>query len=299
MKLERIIIGIDFNASSIAAARWVAAHFAPSAELILAHCVFIPEPPRFLRGRFPASHALIENARAGAEIRLQELAHTLAPAKTGIEICVGHPAQQMPLLAARLDADVLAVGKHGERPGVWRMLGTTAEQLLRTAKAPVLLVGGVRDVRPRRILLALDDVDASSPAVEWARDLVLRFGAHGTALHVVPSVLSTSALALAAAGAGLESEASTAREELHEDVNRFVQELVPASERPRWRSECVFGEPGREIVAKAGEGGFELVVMGGGGSAIHAGLGGIAREVLRGAQCPVLVTPHASQAVRD
>jgi nucleotide-binding universal stress UspA family protein len=297
MRLERIIVGIDFSASSIAAARWIATHFAPSAELILAHSVFIPEPPRFLRGRFPSSASLIENARAGAEARLVELARSLEPAKTRVEICVGHPAEQMPLLAMRLEADLLVVGKHGERPAVWRMLGTTAEQLLRTAKTPVLLVAGVRDVRPRRILLALDDVDASSQAVDWARGLALRFGAQATALHVVTSVLSTSALALAAAGAvGLEPDPHAARAELYEEVDRFVQELVPAAEQPRWQSECVFGKPGREIVAMADERAFELIVMGGGGSVIHPGLGGITREVLRGAHCPVLVTPHALSA---
>jgi nucleotide-binding universal stress UspA family protein len=227
-----------------------------------------------------------------------ELARSLQPTRTSIEISVGHPAEQLPLLMRRLNADVLVIGKHGERPGVWRMLGTTAEQLLRTARAPVLLVGGIRDVRPRRILLALDDVDASSLAVTWARELAIQFGAQATALHVVTSVFATSVLRLVAAGAAdSEADAHAARAELHQDVDRFVHELVPAAEQPRWRSECVFGEPGREIVAMADEHAFELIVMGGGGSAIHPGLGGITREVLRGAHCPVLVTPHTSHAV--
>jgi nucleotide-binding universal stress UspA family protein len=295
MKLERILVGIDFSAPSISAARWVAAHFAPSAELVLAHSVFIPEPPRFLRGRFSPPGPLIENARVGAEVRLSELAKSLRPAKTRIEVAVGHPANLIPQLAAHLQVDLLAIGKQRERRGTWRMLGGTAEQILRTVRTPVLLAGGVRDVRPRHILLALDDPDASSPAVEWARKLVTHFGAQGTALHVVASALSSSVLAMAAvgSGAGAESGAEGSRAELHAEVDRFLQELVPPTEQSRWRTDCVFGEPGREIVAMAERHSFELIVMGGGGSAAHPALGPIAGEVLHGAHCPVLVTPHA------
>ena len=298
MKLERILVAIDFSAPSISGARWVATHFAPSAELILAHCVFIPEPPRFLLGRFAPPGPLIENARVGAEVRLQELAKSLQPAKTRIEVGVGEPANLIPQLAAHFNVDLLVVGKQRERRGVWRMLGGTAEQILGTVKTPVLLAGGVRDVRPRHILLALDDADASSPAVEWARKLVTHFTAQGTALHVVASALSSSVLAMAAvgSGAGLESEPEASRAELHADVDRFLQELVPSAEQSRWRTDCVFGEPGREIVAMAERLSFELIVMGGGGSATHPRLGPVAREVLHRAHCPVLVTPHASRA---
>jgi nucleotide-binding universal stress UspA family protein len=100
-------------------------------------------------------------------------------------------------------------------------------------------------------------------------------------------------LAMATAGgAGIDPDSDSARAELHEEVDRFLQELVPPSEQARWRTECVFGDPGREIVAMAEKQAFELIVMGGGGNLVHAGLGGITREVLRGAHCPVLVTPH-------
>ena len=50
MRLQRIIVGIDFSAPSIAAAKWVARYFT-GAQVRLVHAVFVPQPPRFLRGR--------------------------------------------------------------------------------------------------------------------------------------------------------------------------------------------------------------------------------------------------------
>jgi Universal stress protein family len=63
--LKRVVVGIDFSESSLTAATWVARHVAPGAELVLVYALHVPEPPSFLRGKYPPRERLIETARAG------------------------------------------------------------------------------------------------------------------------------------------------------------------------------------------------------------------------------------------
>jgi nucleotide-binding universal stress UspA family protein len=49
MRFRKIVVGIDFSEASLAAARWVADHLAPDAELLLVHVVSLPRPPVYLQ----------------------------------------------------------------------------------------------------------------------------------------------------------------------------------------------------------------------------------------------------------
>lgn len=52
--LDRVVVGVDFSAPSLAAADWVRLHFAPEASSVLVHAIHIPKPPGFLRSSFPS-----------------------------------------------------------------------------------------------------------------------------------------------------------------------------------------------------------------------------------------------------
>jgi nucleotide-binding universal stress UspA family protein len=306
MQMKRIVIGTDFSAPSVAAAGWTARHFAAGAEVILVHVVSVPEPPRFLRGRFPAPDTLIGTARDGAEARLREMARSLGAERIRCEVRVGKPAEQLAEAARAYNADLVAVGRHGERPGVWGQLGSTADNLVRTATTPVLLATGVRDVRPRRVLVALDDSEVKDVLVDWAHLLAERFRARVTALHVVGSAVMTHVLAepLAAVEGGREASggAGSAREELRRDADRWVESLIAGGVAPdRVTCEVAFGEPGQEILAAAERDGAELVVVGshGAGRTRRALVGSVASEVLRGARCPVLVVVPPTDEIAD
>ncbi|HEY9480241.1 MAG TPA: universal stress protein, partial [Gemmatimonadaceae bacterium] len=56
MQLNRVLVGIDFSAPSLAAARWVAEHFAPRAELVLIHVIPEPRTPPYLARVRRAAH---------------------------------------------------------------------------------------------------------------------------------------------------------------------------------------------------------------------------------------------------
>jgi nucleotide-binding universal stress UspA family protein len=221
------------------------------------------------------------------------------------EVRVGKPAEQLAEAARAHNADLIAVGRHGERPGVWGHLGSTADKLVRAATTPVLLATGVRDVRPRRILVALDDSEATDVLVDWAHALAERFAARVTAVHVVGSAIMTHALAepgaTMAVGGGMPDDAA-AHEGVRRDADRWVRSLVAGGvAEDRVSSEVAFGEPGQEILAAAERNGAELVVVGshGAGRIRRMLVGSVASEVLRGARCPVLVVVPPTDEVVD
>ena len=77
MKLETIVIGVDFSEAADAAAQWTARYFAPDGDVRLVHVLDTDHPPRFLAGRYPSPERLFEGLRESVEKRLGDLAATL------------------------------------------------------------------------------------------------------------------------------------------------------------------------------------------------------------------------------
>ncbi|WP_263788471.1 universal stress protein [Salinibacter grassmerensis] len=93
--------------------------------------------------------------------------------------------------------DLIVAGTRGRR-GLQRLLiGSVAEEVLRTAPCPVLTVRGEGDDAPawavRNILVPVDFSDASLEALRHAKELALTYGAQITLLHAVEEVIYPSA----------------------------------------------------------------------------------------------------------
>src|SRR5688572_22820251 len=93
MKLERVVVGTDFSAPSIAAAQWVAGQFAREAEVVLAHVISIPAVPPIVQSRFPRRDLLVDTVRAGADAKLREMSLSLAAGRIWMEIREGPPVE--------------------------------------------------------------------------------------------------------------------------------------------------------------------------------------------------------------
>ncbi len=293
MDLQRVVVGVDFSPASIAAAKWAAQHIVESAELILVYSAFAPQAPRFLRGRYPSLEPVLEIARDGADRKLRELAKLLPCRRVRIEATVGSPAEQIATIARDSRADLIIVGAHGERPGLWSRIGSTAERLITRSPVPVLLATAVRDVRPRRVLVALDDADVTPAVLSWAQFLGARFDARVTAVHVISSAILSHVLSVEAATSNNQIfDEARISEEFGEQADRWMETLLKTGlDRSRVSSEVLFGDAGQEIVAAAKRIEADLIIMGsrGAGSVARSVLGSVAAEVLRGATCPVLV----------
>lgn len=293
MKLDHILIGIDFSAPSFEAAHWIARHVAPGAKLVLAHVIAIPEPPPIVRSRFPRRDLLVATVREGADKRLRDLALALKSEQVSIDIREGEVAPGLLEIARERSVDALVVGTHGEGAGLRVELGSTAERLVRDATTPVLLAAIARERPPERILVPVDHSDTSGRLLRAAHSLGGRFGAQVVALHVVPSgVMSHVLAATAAPGRALQPTSTTA----HDAVRNWLDASLEsgADEGSEATADVVFGEPAQEIVAYAERWDSDLIVIGrrGAGGLRRAVLGSVVDTVLHHAPCPVLVLPE-------
>lgn len=293
MRLDRVVVGMDFSQPAEEAARWTARHFAPGAEIVLVHVVAVPEPPRFFKGRFPPRETVIETARAGADRRMRELSTSLGAERIWIEIREGEPAEQIDAVATEYDADVVVVGPHGARPGIWDRPGGTAEKLVREARHAVLLAANPRDRAPHRLLVPVDESPATDTVLGWARLLAQQPAMELTLLHIVSSTMLNELLSAGAVISGVmvpvPDEVLTNAEM---DAGSWLQQLASEAglDRPGVSTQVKAGDPADEILAAAARLDTDLIVMGSSAHGLRAALlGSVAREVLRAAKRPVLV----------
>jgi nucleotide-binding universal stress UspA family protein len=298
MKLERVVIGIDFSRPSVETARWVAEQFAPGADLILVHAISMPEPPPIVRSRFPRRDLLVDTIREGAEKKLRELSLSLSADRVWLEIREGSPVECLDAVAEEYSADLIVAGAHGERTGLLKGLGSTAEHLVRGSKRPVLVVTDPPCLTPpSRILVAVEKPESARAALSCATTLARQLDATVTAIHVVSAGVASGALAAAAVLSGTSPVDLSASRSLTETPDRWLECVVAAGvPRERANSEVSFGEASHELLSAAERLQADLVVMGrrDAGNVRRAVLGSVVERVLHGARCPVLVVPESA-----
>lgn len=193
-------------------------------------------------------------------------------------------------------AGLVVVGAHRGRALGDRLLGTTADRLLRTSEVPCLVVRAPMSFPLRRVLVPTDLSEPARLALAvgfaWAAALGLPEGADRRqateveAVHVVP--LAGKARLGGATRTWIE-------ERLHEQVER-ARRTVAGAEGLRVREEiALYGSPASQIVRLSGPG-TDLLVLGthGRGALGRALIGSVASAVARHARCPVLLVPPAT-----
>lgn len=306
----RIVVAVDFSEPSVAAARWIAQHFARGAELVLVHVLHAPPLPRFLAGAYPSADRLIDTARAGADGRLRELSASIATGLIWPEVRVGRPDEEIVRVAAEYGAAIIGIGAPAARSGLWARLGTTAQRTLRRSPVPVLLATGMPAAAPSRMLVAVDDSDMTAPVLSWGVRLARRFSAEATVVHVLGDLLDpTIALSAPAlpgepawAGPHAARAQSLARDAAVTEAERWLQARVQEAGGGAAITPVVVpgrGRPDEYILSEATHRGAELLVIGssGAGAAPRFLFGSVAEAVLGGASCPVLAVPPADVPV--
>lgn len=139
-----VVVPFDFSAQSrlaLADGAEIARRFA--AHLLVLHVVEErPAGEEAAAARSPrAELGELEQVVAARRRRLEALRAALAPGLPGeVEVRVGRPATEILAVASRPQVDLLVMATHG-LSGVRRLLfGSTAEEVLRLAAPPVLLV---------------------------------------------------------------------------------------------------------------------------------------------------------------
>lgn len=134
----RVIVGIDFStAGDSAIARGVSiANTHPMGEV---HLVSVAEPEPLGLPMPPDAAARLQEMATYAASRLEKSGEIVQLRRIVTHLLTGSPAREIVRLAAQIDADVVVVGTHGRR-GIERLLlGSVAEEVLRTAGCTVLV----------------------------------------------------------------------------------------------------------------------------------------------------------------
>lgn len=288
-RLERIVVAVDFAAPSLAAAHWAAGHFAPDIELMLVNAIDVPRPPAFLEGRFAPPRELSETARRGAQVRLRELGSALSAPRMHIEVREGAAASVIAAVVAESGADLVVVGEHTTRPGLWKLLSTTAERVLDESNVPLLVARHTRAATPVRVLVPIDESATAARALQWAAMYCRRSGATLVALHVLDAALAGHLTMVSAS-----ADPGPMIEPMRAGTDAWLQlQLEPDCDGVVTETMVEIGTPGEDIVATAVKCGADLVVMGSRGMSglSRRLLGSVARTVLAAAPCPVLIVP--------
>ncbi len=282
---ERILFATDFSPASAAALPYavvMARHF--GSKLYLAHVI-----PPDAYSLIPQSERdrVLESIRLHSEKQMAGLrAKTLLKGLTH-ETLVDH-GDVWPMLSAmaeRHKINLIVMGTHGRRGVEKLLLGSTAEEILRCAQCPVLMVGPETSVAPetearlQRILYATDFSPASKPAMHYAYVLAREYNAALFFLHVAEDIwkepLSTRMQA-----------ADFFRMRLLENHWELEEGITP-------EFHVEFGPPAGRIMEIADTLQIELIVLGVRGTPhprVAAHLPGpTAYDVVSHARCPVLV----------
>jgi len=295
MRLERVVIATDFSERSIAAAQWVARSFVPKAELMLVHVLESPPPPHFLRRRSPRRADGSDALRTGARERLRQIRRQLGKGLISEQLREGRAHEEVLRAASEFAADLIVVGSHRDKPGFWNRFGSTAERILGGARTPVLVVHGApRDV-PRTLLAAIDDSETGITVLGHAESLVRRLGASGTAMHVLPRQPIHPLL--------LPGELAIGNEHLMGIEQHYIEETREWLTGRLGLSNAltptvVLGDVAESILVQSRRAGADLLILGRErqGTVRRYLLGSVTSNVLRGANCAVLVIPSVEDS---
>jgi nucleotide-binding universal stress UspA family protein len=262
MDVRRLLVGVDFRAPSLQAARWAAALAGPDATVELAHVL-----PRHF-----AAHAAEAEAEAHRRLLagLSGFASTLGAAPDRLHVRSGDPAEELCGLAESRGAGVLVLGRNLDGGDD----GRTRERLLRRSTVPVLVVGNSSSPPSGRVIAAVDEGPGEA-VLAAAGAIARRRGAELIAVYVAP--------------AG-DDGAATAHEALRSRLaSALGAEAVTAHVVVRT------GDPAEELLAYLRKEPADLLVIGKNARSSDdlETLGRTTRLLARLAPVPVLVIPPA------
>jgi nucleotide-binding universal stress UspA family protein len=206
----------------------------------------------------------------------------------------GDPTQQIAATARQFKADRIILGTRSRGRLGKMLLGSVAEQVLRSVNLPVITVGPeahltVQSSEDRIVLLATALRETSRPSAALACELAAQLNAKLVLLHVLPA-----AHQMIHEGAPSDFEAAAARQ-----LEALAADAT-ASCNPQIETLVLHGNPFIEILAEATARNATLIVL---GTTHRSAFTDLMRDrtvyrVIAHARCPVL-TLHEAQAVNE
>ena len=227
--------------------------------------------------------ALIETARSALQ-KIADQMNQQFGIKPEVEVLVGSAHQQISQAAKKSAADLVVIGTHGHRRLVERLLGTTAQNVVRRCEQPVLIVRRDAQLAWHHIVAATDFSESAMAAASLARSLAPDVAL--TLLHVDPAIPEAT-LALARPDAAqlalyVEHQQKKSKQALKDQCNKLGENVTPLQ---------LDGEPTTQLKNTLEQTGADLLALGTHGrTLLEAGLlGSFSQKALFLGDCDVLV----------
>lgn len=237
----RVLIGYDGSASARAAIRfarlWIQA---AQAEVTL----LLVQESGLSEAALDAAEELLDGAAARVQRKLR----------------LGRADEQIAAEATSADFDLVVIGSRGRRGLTRFLLGSTAANLARSLRTPLLIVPSDR-TSLRRVLVCTGAEAPGEAVVEAARSVAGACQAEVTVLHVMSQIPMTDAapdLHLLTHAEAAISQGSREGRHLQLAVDRLQRTAGVAAVTPKIREGLVVDE----ILAEISEGDYDLLVIG-------------------------------------
>jgi nucleotide-binding universal stress UspA family protein len=296
MQLDRILMPTDFSdCANAALTHAVALARQFNAELHLLHvAVLHQDDPNRPGQAFPGFEELDRRMQEAAATRLKRLVEEHAARGLTVFEAQGRDLAAAPAIldyATEEEIDLIVLGTHGRR-GLRRfLLGSVAEEVVRSAPCPVLTVRNVEEARRFQdldlIVVPFDFSDDSARALAVAAELAATYGSRVELVHViVPSIDLQAEVTLWAPTFDFD------RADMVRRVERRLDAEIERLNRPQVRvtPRVLDGHVASSITRHADGSKADLIVLASHGLSglEHALLGSVAAKVIRTASCPVL-----------
>ena len=293
---SRILASTDGSRAAGAALRLAAALVERDQGVAAAVTVFEPLPTLF-KGFVVGEGVKPEEPSAPTSHVIDKVRRQMrSVGATGWDVLVEYGPAASTIARVAKDAGstmiVMGIGKH--RP-VARMFGAdTAARLASHAEVPVLAVGARSSTIPRTAVAAIDFGAESIAAARAALKLLDR-PATLHLVHVRPT-LQFEEMAVQSWRREYEDAATRALEWVRDELRREFRDESGGTSDVRITANLLAGNVGEQLTTFARQIGADLITVGSHGHASVEQLiiGSVPRQLLRAAECSVLVVPRAA-----
>lgn len=289
--LEHLFVVTDFSAGAAqAVGRAARLPLAEGARISLVH-VLADDVPRKLRAAVEkAAHHELEQAAAALSKAAASAGH--ADIAVATRLCRGQAHVEILRHARSAGADLVVLGRHGQRTVKKMLLGSTAARVIREGDLPVLVVSRRATRSYGRPLIAVSLEDTSREVVEAAlrvigpevRDLLL--------VHAY-NVPFEGFVTLNASRREVSAFRTEYKKAAAADLERFRASVSDLG--IRWQASIERGDARTVILSEARRRAADLICVGthGHSGLSHAIIGSVAEWVVQAANCDVLVSRSA------
>ena len=297
-KIETVLIGTSLTEASDQVMRaGLKVARAAGARVVLAHAF----PPHMNYGGAPYVPELpdvVEAEKEGLRRKIEGQAHLLGirpEERAGTFLEIGPAHQVLIEVAKTTNADLIVVGA-AEEPILAKLLGSTADRVVRKATCPVLVVRRELPVPPARVLLPVDLSLLSAEAVREGLAVLRLLARYDGPAAILPEVEALCVITELDRHLFAPEEAPERAEiKVQEDLKRFLSLHAadsPFPVAPRTASGYVEDEillrirkwePDLVVLGTHGRSGFERFL-----------LGSVATRIVHNGDANVLIVPPAA-----